>query len=788
MANTTNGIYYPDEYNAPADVPKDMKELAESVDVVIKKIETEQNTKINNLATKNAQQDAQMENLNAKDISLEAEIQTLQSQNTQQTTEIELLKSENTILKNQIPSATVVGKTIHIEDSSNMPCQITPLGASKQETREGYNYLDVANLIAQGCTITWENDILTISSNDVAYANGYIDITHLFKNNSGKQLYFDYEAISATITGASSLVQLIIGYNDGTSTSYQELVRADYGKRPYTIPADTSNIKSCRVCIYSNNYAELNGEQTTTITKPILQFETETKEYEQYGASPSVEHEAPIESVGDNINYLPYPFKDTTKTENGVTFTDNGDGTINIQGTATAETYFYFYSGNIANFGSISEINKKSIMLKELSGIISDSTIMLSLYNLDNSGKSIYLNKGTISNSVIVNNQSQNINITIIVKKGATINTTLKPMIVLEKASTGAYSPYGQGSIGIVNSTENFFDISKLSSNSKNGVTLTKNDNGIIILNGTASDDANFDFYITDIKATTNHKLQLFNLGGSYTNTYVSLYMATDKTWNDFDMLALTTNKITVMPLKEKTYTYARIKVNKGVVCNNLVIGCQVINDVDGTATEYVEGKSQTKVLYTQQPFRAIGDVKDRFVKQNGVWYEEHKINHLVFNGTENWKIDTTKEITQVYKYYNPSLFPQKAVTILSNYFINKVAGDNEGITVGYGQIYIAVNKTTASTIDDFKAKLTELYNAGKPVYVDYVLETPELIECTPEQVEQLESFNTYKNVTNISSDSIGEIEVFYYKDLETLNKNNEERILALENAVLGGN
>ena len=39
-------------------------------------------------------------------------------------------------------------------------------------------------------------------------------------------------------------------------------------------------------------------------------------------------------------NLIPYPYKHTTKTTNGVTFTDNGDGSITISGTATANTQF----------------------------------------------------------------------------------------------------------------------------------------------------------------------------------------------------------------------------------------------------------------------------------------------------------------------------------------------------------------------------------------------------------------------------------------------------------------
>lgn len=39
-------------------------------------------------------------------------------------------------------------------------------------------------------------------------------------------------------------------------------------------------------------------------------------------------------------NLIPYPYSETTKTENGITFTDNGDGSITINGTATAQAQF----------------------------------------------------------------------------------------------------------------------------------------------------------------------------------------------------------------------------------------------------------------------------------------------------------------------------------------------------------------------------------------------------------------------------------------------------------------
>ena len=47
---------------------------------------------------------------------------------------------------------------------------------------------------------------------------------------------------------------------------------------------------------------------------------------------------ASVKKYGRNL--LPYPYTDTTKTANGITFTDNGDGSVTANGTATADTGF----------------------------------------------------------------------------------------------------------------------------------------------------------------------------------------------------------------------------------------------------------------------------------------------------------------------------------------------------------------------------------------------------------------------------------------------------------------
>lgn len=48
-------------------------------------------------------------------------------------------------------------------------------------------------------------------------------------------------------------------------------------------------------------------------------------------------------------NLLPYPYVETTKTTNGITFTDNGDGSITINGTTTTKFTSFMLNNTCAN-------------------------------------------------------------------------------------------------------------------------------------------------------------------------------------------------------------------------------------------------------------------------------------------------------------------------------------------------------------------------------------------------------------------------------------------------------
>lgn len=144
-------------------------------------------------------------------------------------------------------------------------------------------------------------------------------------------------------------------------------------------------------------------------------------------------------------NLLEYPFVNTTMTTNGITFTDNGDGTITANGTATANALFYLVDGTGAKGQKLRPlILNKSIILSGSPSGASNSTYGIQMWNYNNNNGFIY-DYGAGSNAATFTNENSNFNMVIIVKSGVTVNNVLfKPMIRLSTESE-EYEPYCGG-------------------------------------------------------------------------------------------------------------------------------------------------------------------------------------------------------------------------------------------------------------------------------------------------------------------------------------------------------
>ena len=132
-------------------------------------------------------------------------------------------------------------------------------------------------------------------------------------------------------------------------------------------------------------------------------------------------------------NILEYPYVETTLTRNGLTFTDNKDGTITVNGTATADTQFRLqdtvvYPNNFNPFNSI--IGKQIYINGSPEGSSKDT------YAIQ------WIQTGNFGNGIILEVQRTYYRFAIFIKSGITVeNLVFKPQIIIGSENT-LYEPY----------------------------------------------------------------------------------------------------------------------------------------------------------------------------------------------------------------------------------------------------------------------------------------------------------------------------------------------------------
>ena len=169
---------------------------------------------------------------------------------------------------------------------------------------------------------------------------------------------------------------------------------------------------------------------------------------------PTYDNPIEIQSVGEKTaNMLVYPYSHTTKTDNGITFTDNGDGSITANGTATASTTFAIFS--------IEDIPDKT-QKYYLSGCPSSGSyyrciVVEYLYNNNWMGEQRDVGKGLLIDLSSLGYEVDKIKIYIRVANGNTADNLLfKPMLIEADTEVDGYEPYGY-KVPIVVETENLF-------------------------------------------------------------------------------------------------------------------------------------------------------------------------------------------------------------------------------------------------------------------------------------------------------------------------------------------
>lgn len=154
---------------------------------------------------------------------------------------------------------------------------------------------------------------------------------------------------------------------------------------------------------------------------------------------------------------------------------------------------------------------------------------------------------------------------------------------------------------------------------------------------------------------------------------------------------------------------------------------------------------------------RGIGDVRD-VLGRNEI---ERSIKRVVFDGNENWSSQSSSFLNKLVFNTNIESVPNRTTNSvgsgLCNYFKWNNAANDVANTVRFtngSTNTIWFYPSSFKTIDEWKSWLTEKYESGNPVTLDYVLAESEYEELPIVDKIALNSLETFDNVTYITVDS----------------------------------
>lgn len=514
-----------------------------------------------------------------------------------------------------------------------------------------------------------------------------------------------------------------------------------------------------------NQMPQVEGQGTeitleNTIEAQFTKFDVEGNSVQD--GTPSPDNEVPIYSAGDDINEFD---KDNANVINGYI------GTANKIVPYTSNQLIYF-----------SVIPLKTYTIKKYIG---NSNIWIATSENEPQITSVVNNlvKPETKEYTITMPENQNyltiqVRLDVDVTEGYTLKDILNGIKIVEGTYIGKYtpySPYGMGSITEKIVNENYLSLSEATVGTA-GVTASISETKMKF-NGKMASATNIFNSIREDKTIPagTYKLSYKNLSGSISGSgawaiYFNFYNAngTEIARNNFASNESGTVKDLVLSEDVAYYNYYAFCNSTSLIFNDLELGFMITKD---TPTDYIAYKEQTYSIYTQQPFRSIGDVRDCFVKKSdGKLYERHYIGEVVLNGSENWSLAERSETSNGIFYIENFLNTYGIIReqCLSNYgtYITGYSDKVGQFDIHYSQLrFYAYNNT--ATINDWKNKLTE-----KNLVINGFLAEPLDLPCTSEQIQQLENLpSTYKEMTIIQSqdETPAYLEVSGIRDIDTM-------------------
>ena len=700
----------------------------------------EVNTNISNINSKNKEQDTNIKQLQGN---------TETSSNKIVELEKELKEMQEDFYQSSI-RGQASGKYIHVEDSSNCRAKIGIGGNHEQDMRSGKNYLNTLAKYKAGEKVTVDGITYIFNEDGSITCNGTATADSVLTFSLGLQ----------TINGSS---KKIVGMLTGTQVPKKLSILAytsDWSKNTFTILSNvnkniTTNMQEnidytiFRIIAYKGT--TLNNQ---TIYYQILDTSVNDLTYEQYGASPSPNYISEVKCVGSNENMFN---KDDyiesklyiNKNENKFSEASSGKSFIFDISKYNKLTISKVSSGRFGVFASVDYPQKDGVgtYLQDIATNATSFSYDFAKFNY--LVVFYYSTRDTLTEQEILDS------------------------IKLEKGTVATpWSPCGQGCVKVTKCNKNIFKPEEFSIINQN-VTCSYKD-GKFTLNGEVTSAFTIDiskhFDFNKIAQLTVNKNVTFSIQKYTGNIDFELNLGSRSSFYILQLRSLKKTKITKNLLEELTRFSLYVGVGK---YNDFSFELQL--EIGENQTVSVGPAEQSYIMPTQQEMLE----NDYFDYDNEE--EVHVWGKKILDGTENWAYEKlTSADGEKNNFYLKIDDAMSNGKVYSNAFVQRTTlADNYSMFMSSGKnLNLRYQEKSSST--DFKAYLKAQYDAGTPVVVYYQLATPKGLKFTDEQkavAKELNNARTYKNVTNITTDSKAILSLDYVKDQETQNQKMQNEI-----------
>lgn len=499
-----------------------------------------------------------------------------------------------------------------------------------------------------------------------------------------------------------------------------------------------------------------------------------------------------IEGRSTNNNLL--EVKHATEAINGITFTNNGDGTFKLNGTAS-DTVRY----------RIDQLSLTGNPKKYESGTYtaSGASTKFKLFVMQfETWTTIFTTNFEAQKTASVTGTSDCFTCIEILEGTSFNNETFR--IMFNKGETALpFEPYGINNVGdnglsVTSCGKNILkathpDIVNRETKTENGVTFTiyKNDDGNlekVVVNGTASAQTGvvISDAVTGLKETMKRYVgKTVTCSGCPTNGSLTTYSILMQGF-ERDSIGVhdTGNGATAVVADSTNFSNAyqiMIMIRSGCIANNLVFRPQL--ELGSAATAFEPYTGSTASLTTGLPLCSVGSIKDEVDYNRGVVIK--RTAKIVLNGTETgWGVNSQSPTSST---------GSKWIQLITNAFRRpkSVGSDETSHAISADVDIVSPSECYGGEMDDclsirdtlsggtLKAQIgiriagiatvsdLTAYLASNPVTVVYELAEPYEIPMTAAEVTAYHALRTFENTTNITATDSPTMTVDYLLDTE---------------------